>query len=126
MDPKRLFDFLATRWFTAAKTWAANDAAWFTVLAVAGFLIFVVSLAFSRYGQLKLGPDHSQPDYSYASWFAMLFAAGMGIGLMFFGVAEPIMHYATPPVGTPESTAAASNGAWKADRAMRWPGTSCR
>ncbi|MBB1117013.1 choline BCCT transporter BetT [Stenotrophomonas sp. W1S232] len=98
---------LATRWFTAAKTWAANDAGWFTILAVAGFLIFVVSLAFSRYGQLKLGPDHSQPDYSYASWFAMLFAAGMGIGLMFFGVAEPIMHYATPPVGTPESTAAA-------------------
>ena len=98
---------LATRWFTAAKTWAANDAGWFTMLAVAGFLIFVISLAFSRYGQLKLGPDHSQPDYSYASWFAMLFAAGMGIGLMFFGVAEPIMHYATPPVGTPESTAAA-------------------
>lgn len=98
---------LATRWFTAAKNWAANDAGWFTVLAVAGFLIFVVSLAFSRYGQLKLGPDHSQPDYSYASWFAMLFAAGMGIGLMFFGVAEPIMHYASPPVGTPESTAAA-------------------
>ncbi|AWH19897.1 choline BCCT transporter BetT [Stenotrophomonas sp. ZAC14D2_NAIMI4_6] len=98
---------LATRWFTAAKTWTANDAGWFTILAVAGFLVFVVGVAISGYGRIKLGPDHSRPDYSYASWFAMLFAAGMGIGLMFFGVAEPIMHYATPPTGTPESAAAA-------------------
>ncbi|AWH23776.1 choline BCCT transporter BetT [Stenotrophomonas sp. YAU14D1_LEIMI4_1] len=98
---------LATRWFTAAKTWTANDAGWFTILAVAGFLVFVVGVAVSGYGRIKLGPDHSRPDYSYASWFAMLFAAGMGIGLMFFGVAEPIMHYATPPTGTPESAAAA-------------------
>ncbi|HAL23376.1 MAG TPA: choline transporter [Stenotrophomonas sp.] len=98
---------LATRWFTAAKTWTANDAGWFTILAVAGFLVFVVGVAVSGYGRIKLGPDHSRPDYSYGSWFAMLFAAGMGIGLMFFGVAEPIMHYATPPTGTPESAAAA-------------------
>ncbi|MBK0027732.1 choline BCCT transporter BetT [Stenotrophomonas sp. S48] len=98
---------LATHWFTAAKTWTANDAGWFTILAVAGFLVFVVGVAVSGYGRIKLGPDHSRPDYSYASWFAMLFAAGMGIGLMFFGVAEPIMHYATPPTGTPESAAAA-------------------
>ncbi|WP_343650406.1 choline BCCT transporter BetT [Stenotrophomonas sp.] len=98
---------LATHWFTAAKNWTANDAGWFTILAVAGFLVFVVGVAVSGYGRIKLGPDHSRPDYSYASWFAMLFAAGMGIGLMFFGVAEPIMHYATPPTGTPESAAAA-------------------
>ncbi|WP_282297167.1 choline BCCT transporter BetT [Stenotrophomonas sp. PS02289] len=98
---------LATSWFTTAKTWAANDAGWFTILSVAGFLVFVVGVALSRFGQLKLGPDHSTPDYSYGSWFAMLFAAGMGIGLMFFGVAEPIMHYATPPVGAPETAEAA-------------------
>lgn len=98
---------VATRWFTAAKTWAANDAGWFTILAVAGFLVFVIGVAVSSYGRIKLGPDHSTPDYNYGSWFAMLFAAGMGIGLMFFGVAEPIMHYATPPVGAPESAAAA-------------------
>lgn len=83
--------------FLAAKNWVAADAGWFTVLAVAGFLIFVVAIAFSGFGKLKLGPDHSQPDYSYGTWFAMLFAAGMGIGLMFFGVAEPIMHYISPP-----------------------------
>ncbi|WP_311238464.1 MULTISPECIES: choline BCCT transporter BetT [unclassified Xanthomonas] len=97
----------ATTWFTAAKNWTANDAGWFTILSVAGFLVFVVGVAISGYGRIKLGPDHSRPDYSYASWFAMLFAAGMGIGLMFFGVAEPIMHYATPPTGTPESAEAA-------------------
>jgi len=58
---------MATRWFTAAKSWAANDAGWFTILAVAGFLVFVVGVAISSYGRIKLGPDHSTPDYSYGS-----------------------------------------------------------
>ncbi|MCD9029823.1 choline BCCT transporter BetT [Luteimonas sp. BDR2-5] len=93
--------------FGGAKDWVAADAGWFTVLAVAGFLVFIVGIAVSGFGRLKLGPDHSRPDYSYATWFAMLFAAGMGIGLMFFGVAEPIMHYADPPVGDPETVDAA-------------------
>jgi choline/glycine/proline betaine transport protein len=93
--------------FNAAKLWVANEAGWFTVLAVAGFLIFIVSLGASNLGRLKLGPDHSTPDYSYITWFSMLFAAGMGIGLMYFGVAEPVMHYAQPPVGDPETIAAA-------------------
>ncbi|WP_305041467.1 choline BCCT transporter BetT [Geoalkalibacter sp.] len=85
--------------FGRIQAWITHSAGWFYVLAVAGFLVFVVLLAASDYGRIKLGPDHSIPDYSYASWFAMLFSAGMGIGLMFFGVAEPIMHYANPPVG---------------------------
>ncbi len=93
--------------FGVAKTWVANEAGWFTVLSVAGFLVFVVALGFSSLGRLKLGPDHSTPDYSYSTWFAMLFAAGMGIGLMYFGVAEPVMHFATPPVGEPETIASA-------------------
>ncbi|MDD2987771.1 MAG: choline BCCT transporter BetT [Zoogloea sp.] len=93
--------------FSAAKSWAANEAGWFTVLSVAAFLVFVVALGFSKLGLLKLGPDHSTPDYSYGTWFAMLFAAGMGIGLMYFGVAEPVMHFAKPPVGNPESIASA-------------------
>ena len=93
--------------FTAIQTWVANSAGWFYVLAVALFLIFVVVLALSDYGRIKLGPDHSEPDYSYLSWFAMLFSAGMGIGLMFFGVAEPIMHTMTPPVGDAATVAAA-------------------
>ena len=93
--------------FGSAKAWVADDAGWFTVLTVAGFLVFIIGIAASGFGRLKLGPDHSTPDYSYASWFAMLFAAGMGIGLMFFGVAEPIRHFAEPPVGEPGTAAAA-------------------
>ena len=54
----------------------------------------------SRMGDIKLGPDHSEPDYGNLSWFAMLFSAGMGIGLLFFGVAEPLMHFANPPIGS--------------------------
>ncbi len=93
--------------FGLAKNWVAQEAGWFTVLSVAGFLVFVVALGVSDIGRLKLGPDHSKPDYSYSTWFAMLFAAGMGIGLMYFGVAEPIMHYASPPTGDPQTVAAA-------------------
>lgn len=63
------------------------------MLTVAIILLFSVYLGLSRLGNIKLGPDHSRPDYSNLSWFAMLFSAGMGIGLMFFGVAEPVMHF---------------------------------
>lgn len=76
-----------------------RDFGWFYILAVAGFLLFSLFLMFSSYGKVKLGPDDSEPEYSYVSWLAMLFSAGMGIGLLFFGVAEPIQHYALPPVG---------------------------
>ncbi|KGM56704.1 choline transporter [Lysobacter arseniciresistens ZS79] len=95
------------RMFVAVQGWVIHSAGWFYVLAVAGFLVFVVAVAASRYGAIKLGPDHSEPDYSYTAWFAMLFSAGMGIGLMYFGVAEPIMHYTSPPVGEPATVAAA-------------------
>lgn len=69
--------------FRAAQNWVAADAGWFTVISVAGFLVFVVGVAISNFGKLKLGPDHSTPDYNYVTWLSMLFAAGMGIGLMF-------------------------------------------
>lgn len=61
----------------------------------------------SRLGDIKLGPDHSEPDYTNLSWFSMLFSAGMGIGLMFWGVAEPVMHFNAPPTGDPASIASA-------------------
>ncbi|MGY0219580.1 BCCT family transporter [Endozoicomonadaceae bacterium StTr2] len=76
-----------------------TNASWFYVAAVALILLCVAYLGLSRYGDIKLGPDHSEPDYSFGSWFAMLFSAGMGIGLMFFGVGEPVMHFLSPPVG---------------------------
>ncbi|MDH4556456.1 BCCT family transporter [Pseudomonas sp. BN417] len=93
--------------FGEIQNWIVQNASWFYVLSVALILITVLFLAVSRLGDIKLGPDHSQPDYSNGTWFAMLFAAGMGIGLMFFGVAEPLMHYVNPPVGDPNTVAAA-------------------
>lgn len=85
--------------FAALQQAITTDFGWFYIVSVAGFLIFVLFLMFSRYGTIKLGPDESEPEFSYLSWFAMLFSAGMGIGLLFFGVAEPIQHFAAPPVG---------------------------
>lgn len=87
--------------------WVTDSFSWFYVLSVAIFLILLIYIAISDMGKIKLGPDHSLPSYSNASWFAMLFTAGMGIGLMFFGVAEPVMHYVSPPAGEPETISAA-------------------
>jgi len=83
--------------FTLVQASIVDNGSWFYVLTVAFIFFFVIFLGFSRYGEIRLGPDHSTPDYSLVSWLSMLFAAGMGIGLMFFGVAEPLMHYLAPP-----------------------------
>ncbi|GGC71290.1 choline transporter [Siccirubricoccus deserti] len=85
--------------FTAVQASIMDRLGWFYLLSVVIFVGFVLYLAMSRHGGVKLGPNHAEPDYSYGSWFAMLFSAGMGIGLVFFGVAEPVMHFTTPPVG---------------------------
>lgn len=80
---------------------------WFYLLSMFGFLIFTLTLAFGKYGGIKLGSDDDEPEYSMLSWFAMLFSTGMGIGLVFWGVAEPLSHYLSPPEnvagGTPEA-----------------------
>lgn len=94
-----LFPRRAGQLFDTLQAGIVRDFGWFFIAVVAAFLIFVIFLMLSRYGDVKLGPDDSEPEYSYLSWFAMLFSAGMGIGLLFFGVAEPIQHYALPPVG---------------------------
>ena len=82
--------------FQAMQDAIVHYASWYYVLVVAIILITILVFGLSRFGDIKLGPDHSEPAYSYTSWFAMLFAAGMGIGLMFYGVAEPVMHYLQP------------------------------
>ncbi|WP_120009690.1 BCCT family transporter [Teichococcus vastitatis] len=97
----------ASATFSAAQSWITEELGWFYLLAVAGFLIFVVGLAVSSHGRVRLGPNHSEPQFSYGAWFAMLFSAGMGIGLVFFGVAEPVTHFMAPPEGEPASIAAA-------------------
>ena len=76
-----------------------NDLGWFYLVTVLGILVFSLYLAFSRFGKIRLGNDDDRPEYSNFSWFAMLFSAGMGIGLVFWGVAEPLFHYVQPPMG---------------------------
>ncbi|HET7272632.1 MAG TPA: BCCT family transporter [Rubrobacter sp.] len=86
-----------------------EDFGWVFILSTFGFLVFVVYLAFSRYGKIKLGRDEDEPEFNTVSWVAMMFSVGMGIGLMFYGVAEPISHYSAPPHGLakPETAGAA-------------------
>lgn len=93
-----VFPDAAAQTFDTIQAAIVANASWFYVTAVAVILLSVVYLGFSRFGTIKLGPDHSSPDYSKITWFSMLFSAGMGIGLMFFGVAEPVMHFLSPPV----------------------------
>lgn len=80
---------------------------WWFVLSVTGLVGFVVYLFFSQYGHVKIGSDDEEPEWGLWSWFSMLFTAGMGIGLVFFGVAEPIFHFNGPPIGTGGSVQAA-------------------
>lgn len=70
---------------------------WAYLLSTFGFVIFCLYLAFSKFGRIKLGKEKDKPQYSYFGWFSMLFAAGMGIGLIFWGVAEPLSHFSNPP-----------------------------
>jgi choline-glycine betaine transporter len=76
---------------------------WVFILATFGFLVFSLYLAFSRYGRIRLGGEDEQPEFRTVSWIAMMFSAGMGIGLIFFGVAEPLSHMSSPPAGTVEA-----------------------
>ncbi len=77
-------------------------------MAMFFFVMFALILAFSKYGKIKLGSDDSKPEYRTSSWFGMLFGAGMGIGLVFWGVAEPLSHFVNPPGLEPASTEAAN------------------
>ena len=73
----------AANLFQGANDWVLAEAGWFYMLAVGGFVIFLLGLALGPHGNIKLGPDESVPDYSYGTWVAMLFSAGMGIGIVF-------------------------------------------
>jgi glycine betaine transporter len=86
-----------------------NNFGWAYLLCVAGFVVFCFAMAMSRYGNIKLGKDDEVPEFSLLTWFSMLFAAGMGIGLVFWGVAEPIYHFAGPPFAEPKTPQAAAD-----------------
>lgn len=91
------FDQAVASSFGQLTGWVARNLGWFYILAVSSLLIFLLGLALSRYGSIRLGADDSRPDYSNLTWFTMLFAAGIGTILMFWGVAEPVSHFANPP-----------------------------
>ena len=86
-----------------ALGWVMGNTGWLFVLTSSAFVVFVIWLAASRYGNIPLGRDDEEPEFRTISWIAMMFSAGMGIGLMFYGVAEPISHLAAPPPGTGEA-----------------------
>src|SRR5690554_2590732 len=98
---------LAGEAFSVILAYVTETFGWFYMLSVAFFLVFIVSMALTKWGHIKLGPDHAEPQYSFPAWFAMLFSAGYGIALLFFGVAEPVLHFASPPEGAPETVDAA-------------------
>jgi glycine betaine transporter len=83
----------------AALNFVIANFGWVFILASFGFLVFVLYLAFSRYGRIRLGGEDDRPEFRTVSWVAMMFSAGMGIGLMFYGVAEPVFHLTDPPHG---------------------------
>ena len=86
-----------------ALTWTMSSMGWLFVLTASAFVVFILWLALGRFGSIPLGRDDEQPEFKTISWVAMMFSAGMGIGLMFYGVSEPITHFATPPPGTGEA-----------------------
>ncbi|WP_166243341.1 glycine betaine uptake BCCT transporter [Paenibacillus turpanensis] len=104
--PDQLADVAAQALAFITKTFG-----WYYLITTFLFLVFALILAFSRYGKIRLGQDDDEPEYSYFTWLAMLFSAGMGIGLVFWGVAEPVYHYLSPPEGIQGSTPQAAQAA---------------
>ncbi|WP_103666141.1 BCCT family transporter [Gracilimonas amylolytica] len=93
--------------FNNIQSAVTDNGGWFFVIAVNIFIVFSLFIAFSRFGSIKLGGEDAETDFSTLAWFAMLFSAGMGIGIMFWSVAEPIFHYLSPPMADGETAEAA-------------------
>lgn len=92
---------------SASFDFLVGNFGWFYIITMSSFVVFSLVMLFSKYGDIKLGKPDDKPEYSLMSWFGMLFSAGMGVGLIFFGVAEPLFHFGGPLTGiAPESAAA--------------------
>ena len=85
---------------SSALGWSVHNMGWMFVVLASAFVVFVIWLAASKFGNIPLGNDDEEPEFRTVSWIAMMFSAGMGIGLMFFGVSEPLSHFLAPPPGT--------------------------
>lgn len=101
-------------------SWVIENGGWAFVLAASGFVIFALWLAISKYGRITLGKEGEQPEFKTVSWIAMMFSAGMGIGLMFFGVSEPLSHFINPPPGTDPKDAQAAMETALATTLFHW------
>ena len=88
--------------FSRGSGWIITNLGWFYILGVTIFLIYLIFTAASRFGRIRLSPNDEPPEHSFIAWFAMLFAAGIGTILMFWGVAEPVNHFANPPMANVE------------------------
>ncbi|GAB2943637.1 choline transporter [Hafnia psychrotolerans] len=104
---------LSGKWLSRSLNWVSATFGWYYMLAATLYIVFVLFIACSRFGSIKLGPEQSKPEFSMMSWAAMLFAAGIGIDLMFFSVAEPVTQYMLPPEGQGQTLEAAR-------QAMTW------
>jgi choline/glycine/proline betaine transport protein len=94
-----LFPETAGEWTGATQTWISTNIGWFYSLCMTFFVGFVVWVLFSRHADIRLGRPGEEPKYNYLTWISMLFSAGIGIGLLYFGVAEPLYHFTHPPQG---------------------------
>ncbi|WP_261991827.1 BCCT family transporter [Pseudomonas sp. SC3(2021)] len=97
----------AGRLLGIAQAWLSRSFGWYYMVVIAAYLVFVVGLAFSSYGKLKLGSKDDTPDFSYGAWAGMLFSSGIGISLLYFGASEPLDHYFNPPEGAAATNMAA-------------------
>lgn len=97
-------------WAEQALAFTTSHFGWLYLFVTTGFLIFCLSVALSNYGNIRLGADGEAPEFSYTSWLGMIFSAGMGVGLVFWGVAEPMTHYINPPLGGAEPNSAEAAG----------------
>lgn len=90
--------------FSATLAGVVDTFGWWYILIVAACIAFTLWIGFSRFGKIRLGKDHDRPEFSRISWYAMLFSAGIGIGVLFYGTSEAVAHYTTPPRQVPEQT----------------------
>ena len=102
-----IFDELANTVFTSVQGWLAGYFGWAMIILVNLLLVFTIFMAVGPFGDVRLGRMDENPEYSLFSWTAMLFSAGIGIGLIYWGVAEPMYHYFAPPDADPETVRAA-------------------
>ena len=115
-----LFPALATTLFAELRVWTSVTFDWFFIGTANIFAVFCFGVALSPLGGIRLGGEDAAPEYGYSAWLAMLFAAGVGIGLMFFGVLEPVTHTLAPPLGIDPADTGAARAAGMSAAILHW------